>query len=50
MTIILQDDIGPKQYNDVIKLEFDGVNGYWLDYADCKEEHIRQARLLSAEF
>ena len=50
MTVILQDDIGLKQYGKVARLEFDGNDGYWLDYADGSEEHVRQARLVSAEF
>lgn len=50
MTVILQDDIGLKQYNRVTKLEFDGDNGFWLDYADGSDEHVGQARLISAEF
>lgn len=50
MTVILQDGVGLKQYNEVTRLEFDGDNGYWLDYEDGSEEHVRQARLVSVEF
>lgn len=50
MTVILQDALSLKRYDKVVRLDSDSDNGYWLDYEDGSEEHVRQARLVSVEF
>ena len=49
MTVILQDAISLKRYDKVVRLDSNSENGYWLDYEDGSEEHVKNARLVSAE-